>query len=601
MTGNQLRQKYLDFFKARGHVQIPSAPLVPENDPTTLFTGSGMQPMIPCLLGQTHPLGTRLVDSQKCFRSQDIDEVGDNRHDTFFEMLGNWSLGDYFKEDQLAWFFEFLTKTLDLSKNKLWISVFGGDEVIPKDEETISIWKKLGIPEKRIIPYDETKNWWSRAGIKANMPLGEPGGPDSEVFYDFGEELKIHKNSVFKDTLCHPNCDCGRFMEIGNSVFMTYKKTASGFIPLTKKNIDFGGGLERTTAVCNNDPDIFTTDLYSGIIHEIKEFSGKEYEGEEFKRSMRIIADHLKASVFLIADGVRPSNKTQGYFLRRLLRRAMVKMQELKGNITEPVGDVGYIAVCDAVFNTYNETLYFQNINQKEVKNVIAEERDKFGKTLRSGLKLLEKVSPFDLYQSYGFPVEITEELYIQKHLKFDKEKFNADLKKHQELSRSASAGMFKGGLENQSDITTKYHTATHLLHKALRDTLGNHVQQKGSNITAERLRFDFSHPEKLTPEQIQTVEDIVNEKIKANLPVTRQEMSKSQALKEGALAFFVEKYPDMVSVYTIGPLDHWYSKELCGGPHAGSTGEIGRIKIIKEESAGSGIRRIYAQLVPDA
>jgi alanyl-tRNA synthetase len=595
LTADDLRQKYMDFFVKRGHKIIPSAPLVPENDPTTLFTGSGMQPMIPYLLGADHALGTRLVDSQKCFRSQDIDEVGDNRHDSFFEMLGNWSLGDYFKQEQITWTIELLTKEIGLPETNIWFTVFAGDDIIPKDEEAATILKKNGIPENRIVFYDETKNWWSRAGIKEKMPMGEPGGPDSEIFYEF---TQVKHDKKFGAS-CHPNCDCGRFMEIGNSVFMTYQKTESGFVPLTRRNIDFGGGLERLAAAANSDPDIFKTSLYRGIISEVEKFSGLTYS--ENKPAMRIVADHLKASVFLIADGVRPSNKAQGYYLRRLLRRAMVKMQELKGDITGTIEDKAYIVICDAVVKTYATTNYFRNANFEEIKSVIADEQSKFGKTLKAGLKKIGAVTPFDLYQTYGFPIEITEELYHQRKLKFDRQEFDAEVEKHQQLSRTASVGMFKGGLQDQSEITTKYHTATHILHKALRTVLGEQVTQKGSNITAERLRFDFSHDQKLSPDQITEIEQIVNSKITENLPVTRQEMPKNQALKEGALAFFVEKYPDIVSVYTIGPLDNWYSKELCGGPHVSSTGEIGGIKIIKEESAGAGIRRIYAQLYEPA
>ncbi|MBI2587231.1 alanine--tRNA ligase [Candidatus Amesbacteria bacterium] len=569
VKASEIRQRYLKFFADRGHKIIPSAPLVPENDPTTLFTGSGMQPMLPYLLGEPHPLGARFVDSQKCFRGQDIEEVGDNRHDTFFEMLGNWSLGDYFKKEQLAWCWEFFTKELGLSKEKLYVSVFKGDKEIPKDEETANIWKSLGVPENHIFYYDETKNWWSRTGIKTNMPLGEPGGPDSEVFYDFGTPHNIKYGPE-----CHPNCDCGRFSEIGNSVFMTYKKTANGFVPLNKKNIDFGGGLERLASAVNNHPDIFKTDLFTPVIETL---------GGKITPSSRIIADHLKASVFLIADGVTPSNKARGYFLRRLLRRAMVKLQS---DITPEM--------VESVFATYSDTAYFDQVTPNRVYEIIAGEQDKFNKTLREGLKKLGEVSPFDLFQTYGFPVEITEELYKEKGLKFDKKEFEKELQKHQDLSRTANKGVFKGGLQDHSDITTKYHTATHLLHAALRQVIGTHVQQKGSNITAERLRFDFSHNDKLTNQQIYDIENLVNQKIAEDIPVIKKDMHKEQALAEGALAFFPERYPFVTSVYQIGD----FSKELCGGPHVNSTGEIGRIKITKEESAGAGIRRIYATAV---
>lgn len=569
IKASEIRDKYLKFFESRGHVILPSAPLVPENDPTTLFTGSGMQPMLSYLLGEPHPLGTRFVDSQKCFRAQDIEEVGDNRHDTFFEMLGNWSLGDYFKKEQLSWFYEFLTKELQLSPEKLYVSVFAGDTEIPRDEEAAQLWKKLGISENHIFYYDDKKNWWSRSGPKANMPVGEPGGPDSEVFFEFTD---VKHDPKFGEK-CHPNCDCGRFMEIGNNVFMTYKKTTTGFEMLEKKNIDFGGGLERLAAAVNNDPDIFKTDLFSLIVDAL---------GGEINPKNRIIADHIKASVFLIADGVVPSNKAQGYFLRRLLRRAMVKM---KSNFSTDIVDV--------VVKTYDQTPYFKNADLGLIKKIISEENKKFEKTLHEGLKMLDKVSPFDLYQTYGFPIEITEELYKEKGLLLDKKEFETKLREHQELSRTASAGMFKGGLADQSEATTKYHTATHLLHAALRQVLGTHVSQKGSNITSERLRFDFSHPEKLSEDEIRKIEDLVNEKIEENLKVERKEMPKTQALAEGAMAFFPEKYPEMTSVYKIGD----FSKELCGGPHVNSTGEIGRIKIMRQEAVSSGIRRLYAKV----
>ena len=562
VSANDVRAKYLKFFKDRGHVEIPSAPLVPENDPTTLFTVSGMHLVLRYLLGQSHPLVARLVDSQKCLRAQDIEEVGDNRHTTFFEMLGNWSLGDYFKDEQQAWIWEFFTKQLHLDPKKLFVSVFEGNDQVPKDEEAANNWKKLGVSPNHIYYYGVAKNWWARSSY-AGMPVGEPGGPDSEIFYDFGTPHD-----------CHPNCDCGRFMEIGNNVFMTYQKTKDGFAPLAKKNIDFGGGLERITAAVNNDPDIFKTDSFSSII---------EILGGEISPRTRIIADHVKASVFLIADGVLPGNKAQGYFLRRLLRRAMVKMQNHLP-----------LEIVDAVITTYDQTPYFKNSNIDLIKQTISEENTKFEKTLHDGLKKLSEVSPFDLYQSYGFPLEIIEELYQEKGLKLDQDAFAVARTKHQEESRTASKGMFKGGLQDQSEIVTKYHTATHLLHAALRKVLGTHVSQKGSNITAERLRFDFSHPEKLTDEQITAVESLVNQKISEDIPVIWGEMPKSQALAEGAMAFFPEKYPEITSVYTIGD----FSKELCGGPHVQSTGEIGRIKIIRQEAVSAGVRRIYATAI---
>jgi alanyl-tRNA synthetase len=601
LTGNRLRQKYLDFFIKKGHAVIPSAPLVPENDPTTLFTSSGMQPLIPYLLGQPHPSGKRLVNSQKSFRSQDIDEVGDSHHTTFFEMLGNWSLGDYFKKEQLNWFFEFLTKELGLNPQKLFVSVFAGNQSVPKDLESLSIWESFGFPEDHIFFYDVKKNWWSRSGEPDKMPAGEPGGPDCEVFYDFGPELKLHENSVWKDQKCHPNCDCGRFLEIGNSVFMQYQKQPDGSLKdLPQKNVDFGGGLERTLAAVQNSPDIFRTDLLFPIIKTIEEFSDKKYSDVKNQAPMQIIADHLKASVMLTADGVVPSNKAQGYMLRRLIRRAAVKMRKLTD---KPVVEFGQ-QICLSAGRIYQD-IYLSDEQISDVSIIIKSEIEKFDRVLSRGLKEISKYPEidgkiaFDLLQSWGFPWELTYEIATEQGQHPDINEFQAQFTRHQELSRTASKGMFKGGLEDKSETVTKYHTATHLLHKALREVLGSHIGQKGSNITAERLRFDFSHPEKLTSEQIQKVEDIINEKIKENLPVTREELPKNDALKEGALAFFVEKYPDVVSVYTVGSKNNWYSKELCGGPHVGSTGEIGRIKIMREESAGSGIRRLYARINP--
>ena len=594
VSANDVRAKYLKFFKDRGHIEIPSAPLVPENDPTTLFTGSGMQPMLPYLLGQPHPLGTRLVDSQKCFRSQDIEEVGDNCHTTFFEMLGNWSLGDYFKAEQQAWIWEFFTKELGLDPKRLYVSVFEGNNQVPRDEEAADNWKKLGVSSEHIFYYGVEKNWWARSSY-ASMPIGEPGGPDSEVFYDFGTP----HDPKFGDS-CHPNCDCGRFLEIGNNVFMTYQKTKDGFEPLAKKNIDFGGGLERITAAVNHDPDIFKTDLFSIILKTVEDYTDKKYSDDQNKPAMRTITDHLKAATFLMVDGVTPSNKTQGYFLRRLLRRAAVKMHQLKGGLT-PIP--GFQAICHSVLETYRDAVYFEESKDREtVRSIIEEEMSKFSDTLDRGLREFNKyqdnqlnaLNAFNLYQTYGFPYEVTEELFKQKGKDLDKNEFDHINERHKKLSRTASASMFKGGLQDQSEIVTKYHTATHLLHAALRRVLGIHVSQKGSNITVERLRFDFSHPEKLTDDKIKQVEEIVNKKIGEDIKIERVEMPKAQALAEGALAFFPEKYPEVTSVYSIGD----FSQELCGGPHVQSTGEIGRIKITRQEAVSAGVRRIYATAV---
>ena len=581
ISANEIRQKYLKFFESRGHKIIPSAPLIPENDPTTLFTSSGMQPLVLNLLGQPHPSGTRLVNSQKCIRTQDIEEVGDNRHTTFFEMLGNWSLGDYFKEEQLAWFYEFLTSEVSLSKDRLYVSVFEGDVSVPRDDESAGIWKKLGISENKIFHYGVKKNWWSRSGVPDLMPAGEPGGPDSEGFYEFTE---VPHDPKFGSE-CHPNCECGRFLEIGNSVFMQYQKQADGSLKeLPQKNVDFGGGLERLTAAAYNDPDIFKTDFF---------ISAKKVLEDEIiddSRGLRIILDHIRAAMFLIDSGVAPSNKDKGYVLRRLIRRAAAHAKIANCDLENGIVTLLTSAFVNEYSNTYPTLLK----NKKDIIDEIENELTKFNKTLEAGIKLLGNAPSFDLYQSYGFPREVIEDLYEKRNIEFDENEFEAELKEHQDLSRTASKGMFKGGLQDRSEITTKYHTATHLLHAALRQVLGDHVHQAGSNITAERLRFDFSHPDKLTNQQIIQVEELINQKIAEDIPVTKVEMQKKQALAEGALAFFPEKYPDIANVYSIGG----FSKELCGGPHVNSTAEIGSIKIFKEESLGSGTRRIYARIV---
>ncbi len=597
MTATQLRALYLEFFRNHGHAVIPSSPLVPENDPTTLFTSSGMQPLVPYLLGQPHPEGKRLTDSQKSFRSQDIEEVGDNRHTTFFEMLGNWSLGDYFKKEQLPWFFEFLTKSVGLDPNKIAVTVFEGNESVPKDEESIAIWKSLGVSEDRIFTYGAKKNWWSRSGEPDKMPAGEPGGPDSEVFFEF---THIEHDPKFGE-VCHPNCDCGRFMEIGNSVFMQYQKQADGSLKeLAQKNVDFGGGLERILAAKNNDPDVFKIDILIGLIEKIEAMSGKTYGSDELvTRSMRVITDHVRAGVMLAADGVFPSNKQQGYFARRLLRRS-IRFAHNLGITQNFLGELVPVVVA-----AYADQYPNVGAQAELIREQFEIEENKFRKTLAKGLREIEKIEKLDgniafsMYETYGFPLELTQEIAVERGQVVDSEQFAAEFSKHKELSRTASSGMFKGGLADQGEVSLKYHTATHLLQAALRKVLGDHIGQKGSNITGERLRFDFSHPKALSPEEKQAVEDQINEWIKMDLPVTKEMMSKQEALKSGAIAFFIEKYPDTVSVYTVGndPKTDWVSKELCGGPHVEHTGSIGPVTIFKEEAVSAGVRRIYIKL----
>jgi len=576
MTTNEIRQAYLDFFtdKIRQHKKFPPAPLVPPDDPTTLFTSSGMQQLVPYLKGELHPMGKRLVDSQPCFRAEDIEEVGDNRHTTFFEMLGNWSLGDYFKQDQLNWLWEFLTKILKLPQEKLHVTLFKGNKHVPKDKDSLDVWKKIGLPESRVHFYPAKYNWWSRAGTPDQMPPGIIGGTTSEVFFEF-DSVKHDKKFADK---CHPNCECGKFIEIGNSVFMEYEKQPDGSLkPLPKQNVDFGGGLERLAQVVQNQPDIFQIDIFKPIIEEIEKSCDKKYQGNN-KTSMRVIADHLRAAKAMINEGVEPSNKQQGYILRRLIRRSAIKFRQLAGKLDPQ-------ALAKIV----------------KTKPALVEEIKKFQSTLDRGLKEFEKLEPnqlnelnaFDLFQTYGFPFEISEELFREKGQILDKKKFDQVFEDHKKLSRTASAGMFKGGLEDQSGATKKLHTATHLLHQSLRQILGDHVRQQGSHITAERFRFDFTHPQALTDGQLKKIETLINQQIKKDLKVKKAIVTKDQALKSGALAFFKETYPDKVSVYSIGN----FSKELCGGPHVSSTGEIGGVKITKEESIGAGKRRLYAVL----
>ncbi len=636
MTTNELRQAYLNFFASHGHTIVPSASLMPDNDPTTLFTGSGMQPMVPYLLGEKHPLGTRLTDSQKCFRAQDIEEVGDNRHTTFFEMLGNWSLGDYFKKEQIPWMFAFLTDVVGLDPSRLYFSCFRGSDAlgIPKDEEAAAAWQVLfktkgidativdfpeenGMQGGRIFYYPEKKNWWSRSGVPQNMPVGEPGGPDTEMFWDFAPERgdkHVEDGQEMFGAFCHVNCDCGRFMEIGNNVFMQYHKTETGFEKLPQQNVDFGGGLERVMAAKINNPDVFRIDIFDGIRNVLQTMSGKVY-GENPKETyaFRVIMDHIRAATFLIADGALPGNKDQGYFARRLLRRT-ARFASVLGIGNGVCGNVG-----EEVINAYTSA-YPELVEKRDmILQAMRTEEDKFRKTLDKGVKLFETLvaskgdvkevsadEAFDLYQSYGFPLEVTEELAKEKGFAVDSVGFKTKLKAHQDQSRQGAEKKFKGGMEDHSDMSVKYHTATHLLHIALRKVLGNHVGQKGSNITPERLRFDFSHPDKMSPEQIKEVEDLVNGAIKHDYKVTWQEMPVDEAYKQGVIGFFPERYDDVVKVYTVGdpahagnanPNEPTFSREICGGPHVEQTGTMGKFKITKEEAVSAGVRRIKAIL----
>ncbi len=623
MTVNEVRKRYLDFFAARGHAVIPSAPIVPENDPSTLFTSSGMQPLVPYLLGQPHPQGARLVDSQTSFRAEDIEEVGDNRHTTFFEMLGNWSLGDYFKKEQLPWVFEFLTDAehgLGLDASKLYVTVFDGDEStgMGLDTEAVEIWKglfsakgisaelvRLGTEERgyeegmqggRIFAYGAKKNWWSRSGVPAKMPAGEPGGPDSEVFYDFGLP---HDTRFGKE--CHVNCDCGRFVEIGNSVFMQYIKQADGsFVELPKRNVDFGGGLERLTAATRHDPDVFLVDVFDAARAVIEQRSGKRYgQDTATTRSFRIILDHMRAASVMLATGIAPGNSEQGYVLRRLIRRSIREADKLE--IKEAV----LAQVAEGYGAAYAAQYPFIAANASRIADELQKEEAQFRKTLEKGLKEFAKmgneIDAFTLITTYGFPIELTAEMAKDAGIAIDMDAVRAKMKKHQEESRAGAAQKFAGGLADHAEQTVRYHTAHHLLLKALQMVLGSEVHQRGSNITSERLRIDFNYGAKMTDEQKAEVERIVNEQIAAALPVIRTDMKKEEAEKLGAEHEFGATYPDVVSVYSVGPLDHAFSIEFCGGPHVSNTSELGeggkRFKILKEEASSAGVRRIKAVL----
>ncbi len=586
MTSRELRQKYLNFFKSKGHIIIPSASLIPENDPSVLFTTAGMHPLVPYLLGEKHPSGTKLTNVQKCVRTVDIEEVGDATHHTFFEMLGNWSLGDYFKEDSIKMSWEFLTSPdwLGLDKDRLAISVFAGDADAPFDQEAYEIWKNLGISEKRIAKLPKENNWWG-------MEKG-PCGPDTEIFYWVGDEKDVPES--FND-------DNALWLEIWNNVFLQYDKKADGKIePLRQKNVDTGMGMERILAVVNGLDDNYKTDLFANALDKIKKLSGKNYEGSaEIKRMMRIVADHLRTAVFIMGDdkGIAPSNIGQGYIVRRLIRRAIRYGKQLE--ITE---EFWTKKVAKIIIHDYHSVYPELQKNAGFIFEQLKEEEAKFKKTLEVGLKEFEKIqskniidgkTAFNLYQTYGFPLEMTEELAKEKGVEIDQKGFEEEFEKHQKLSQTASAGMFKGGLRDSGEETTKLHTAAHLMLAGLRKVLGDHVIQKGSNITAERLRFDFSHPEKMTQEQIKAVEDFVNEAINQKLDVVCEEMTLDEARAQNAMGIFESKYGEKVKVYSIGEI----SKEICGGPHVKNIGELGHFKIQKEESSSAGVRRIKAVL----
>ena len=578
-----IRDLYIDFFISKGHKKIPSAPVVPENDNTVLFNTAGMQPLIPYLSGKEHPYGKRLVDYQKCIRTNDLDEVGDSYHHTFFEMLGNWSLGDYFKKEAITWSFEFLTKVLNIPVERLAVTVFEGNEIAPKDTEAKELWMSLGIKEERICETKED-NWWP------NLEMPGLCGPDSEMFY-FRSDDEIPEKFDPEDN---------RWVEIWNDVFMQYDHKEDGTIePLKHKNVDTGMGLERVTAILEGVNDNYLSSIWKDVIEKICEISNTKYEDN--KQSIRIIADHIRTSVFISADysGIKPSNVGQGYILRRLIRRSIRHAKKLNIDISSNWD----IEIAKLIINKYKK--YYKELEENEnvVYEVLTNEKNKFNKTIEKGLREFEKVTKdnndidattaFKLYDTYGFPLELTVELAHEKNIKVDEKGFEEKFKAHQELSRTSSAGQFKGGLGGNGEIETKYHTATHLLNAALKVVLGPDVHQRGSNITAERMRFDFNCDHKLSDEEKEKIENLVNTWIKESIPVTSEEMNKDEAIKSGAECMFIEKYPDIVTVYSIGNV----SKELCGGPHVKNTSELGHFKIKKEEASSAGVRRIKAIL----
>jgi len=600
MTADELRKKYVEFFVSKGHVQIQGKSLLPDNDPTVLFTTAGMHPLVPYLLGEAHPAGKRLVDYQKCIRTGDIDCVGDTSHLTFFEMLGNWSLGDYFKEGAIEMSFEFLTSPqwLNIPIKKLGVTVFEGDNEVSQDNESASVWKKMGIPENRIAYLPRADNWWGPAGSTG------PCGPDSEMFYYVGD------SPCGPD--CKPGCSCGKWLEIWNDVFMQYNKKAnSEYEPLARKCVDTGMGIERTVTILNGKQSVYDTEIFTPIRGAVEKGAGYVYGTDSEKdKSVRIICDHLRASTFILGDpkAVSPSNVGAGYVLRRLIRRAVRHGRKLGINtetpLLSPIADI-LIKQMQGPYPelTENRSRIIEELDREEQKflETLQKGEHEFEKLLPNLLKDPRKIMPgrlaFKLYDTYGFPIELTEELAAENGMKVNRDEFDEAFKKHQELSRAGSEQVFKGGLQDHGEISTKYHTATHLLHQALRLVLGEHIAQKGSNITSERMRFDFAHPAPMTPEEIKKVEAIVNEQIQKDLPVSMEMMALDAAKASGAIALFGEKYESQVKVYTIGAPEAFFSKEVCGGPHVERTGGLGKFSIQKEQSSSAGVRRIRAVL----
>ncbi len=591
ITSTELKKMYLKFFEEKGHAIIPSASLIPENDPTVLFTTAGMHPLVPYLLGEKHPSGTRLTDVQKCVRTGDIDDVGDNTHCTFFEMMGNWSLGDYFKKEAIAWSFEFLTSKdyLNIPVERLAVTVFEGDADAPRDEESADLWAQAGMPRDRIFYLPKEHNWWGPAGITG------PCGPDTEMFMDTGKE-KCHEG-------CNPSCSCGKYIEIWNDVFMQYFKNADGtFSPLSQQNVDTGMGVERTICVLNGNNTVYDTDLFEEAKAYLEKVSGKEYADPQYMKSFRIILDHIRTATFMLGDtrGITPSNVDQGYVLRRLLRRAIRFAMGLGV-------EKGELANLSQVYVEKYKEFYEELVNAKDlIKNEINKEEERFSKTLEQGLKEFNKVATFiksdvipgktafRLYDTFGFPVEMTEELAKEKNMTVDIEGYHEAFALHQKKSQQGSEQRFKGGLADGGEMTTNLHTATHLMHSALKKVLNDDsVNQKGSNITAERLRFDFSFSRPMTKEELQQVEDLVNKAIEAKVDIECVETTVEEAKKAGAVGLFASKYGEKVKMYTMGE----YSKEICGGPHAKNTGDLGKFKIKKEQSSSAGVRRIKAVL----